>query len=274
MKVKSVAKSIVLSAGISFAYGANAMFMDVLTVTGGTTGGFTGQIGGISVSGSLAGNDPLTQIFDTDDGTTTFARTTLDGSSLQYTNGSIYSPTSSTGDKVGYAFFSDFGDPDRGLITETLSISFSSAVVNPVFHVANLDSMMYNFAPMGLSLTDLVLLSGNGGPDGDGLVLDAVGPIIKDAMPLTIVGVDENDPVPTNGTPRSAYGSVMLLGTFTSLTIELLQNPDTTGGDGGSFQISLAPTAVSESATLSLFAICLAGLGIAARCRKSRWNGY
>ncbi|MDB4516827.1 hypothetical protein N9089_04430 [Crocinitomicaceae bacterium] len=230
---------------------ANATFMDVTSVTPGSAGGFEGSIGSVSVEGSLAGFDPLTLI----NGTVTpnsFDRTVIDGSSLQYSDSSIYTPSNPSGDAVGYSLLRSQG-------VELLTINFSESVTNPVFHVANLDSMIYEF--VGLTAGDLTILSGNGGSDGDGLVIDSVDAIVKDGNPSTIVGVDPSLPPPVFPAARSAYGSIsiMVSGSFTSLQIELSQNPATGGGDGGSFQISL-PSAVSVPVPASF---SLMGLGLA-----------
>jgi len=79
------------------------------------------------------------------------------------------------------------------------------------------------------ALAGLVLLQGNSG-GGDGI--QVVGDIIKDSNPSTGVAQAYSDHPLMTGS-RSAYGSVLLEGTFYSLVIE-----NTTlnhNGDGGMF---------------------------------------
>lgn len=239
---------------------ATSIYMDVTSVTSGppTVGSFTGKLGTVSVTGQLvsgvSGYTINPEAFPY-----WYAATVLDGFSLQYTNSSIYTPSNTSGDQVGYAMWHGTTGSAR------LKITFSAPVTDPVFHVANLDSMMYDFTPTGLGVSDLVLLSGNGGGDGDGLTVGLYsGPTIADAMAGTLAGVDPNDPVPTTGA-RSAYGSVRLSGTFSTLLIDLVRNPASGGGgtygDGGSFQISAdVPAPIPEPSTLLLLGSGLAGL--------------
>ena len=131
---------------------------------------------------------------------------------------------------------------------------------------ANLDSMIYDFSPTA-GLNGLTLLSGNGGADSDGLAVNGL--IVEDANPLTIVGVSPAAPVPTEPTARSGYGSVQLLGTFTSLDIALRQNPGTGGGDGNAFTISTAMETTPEPASaLGLLALGAVAAGSALKRKR------
>jgi len=113
----------------------------------------------------------------------------------------------------------------------------------------------------------LKILRGNGGIDGDGLVVDSVNAMLKDGNPLTIIAYSSSLPPPKYPEARSAYGSVLLSGTFTTLKMELYRNPDTIMGDGGTFQISL-PSAVPEPTTIALIVFGIAGLGFSMRKRE------
>ena len=250
---------IAASLGLGMVAGqADAATLDLTGVTPGTpgTGSFEGFLGGVSVTGSLVSGVSQFEIRGVGGG---FANSIIDNSSPQFSDNSIYTPAQPLTDKVGY----NMSSPNGG--TARLQINFSEAVINPTFHVANLDSMMYDFSPTG-GLSELSLLSGNGADDGDGLVVEGL--IVKDANPLTIVGVSPAAPVPTNPTPRSAYGSIQLLGTFTSLDIDLLQNPDTTGGDGGAFTITTTTTVPEPASVLGLLVVGTLGAGLLKRKGK------
>ena len=235
----SFAISTVTLAAAMASANADDVFMDVTSITPGSTGGFTGKIGCVEVTGSLAGDDPDTQIADVNFGSS-WADSVVDGSAIQFSNPAVYTPSNSTGDKVGYLLFRSEG-------TEIFTITFSEPVTNPVFHIANLDSMIFDFMPSGLSAGDLKLLSGNGGADGDGLAVNPDNPIIEDGDPLTAFGTEATDPIPMFPEARSAYGSVMITGTFTELKIALRQNPALDDGDGGTIQFSLDESNFAEN---------------------------
>lgn len=211
----------VLTAGL-----CNAQtFLDLTSVTPGNAGSFTGLLGGSIVTGAITTQSAgfiLSATVNNPD----YTLSTVDNSSRQYSYGTVYSPSIAFTDRVGYV--SSFGSVN----TATITINFSGPVTNPVFHVANLDGMEYDFSPTA-GLAGLQLLSGNG--DGvEGLVV--AGNVVKDANNSTLAGVDPNQPPPMAG-PRSAYGSVKLLGTFSTLIINV-RNP-TAQGDGGSFTLSV-----------------------------------
>ncbi|MFM7790286.1 MAG: PEP-CTERM sorting domain-containing protein, partial [Microcystis panniformis] len=87
---------------------------------------------------------------------------------------------------------------------------------------------------------------------------------IADANPSTGFGVSPFTPPPTTGA-RSAYGSVALLGTFSTLNIKLQGNPSLTfAADGGSFMIS---TTVPEPSTV-LSLLTLGTLGAASTLKR------
>lgn len=242
LKITTIISAVVLGTPLS---ASAATFLDLDSVTPGTpaNGSFTGTLGGVDVTGSLlSGGSSAYSIRAIG---ATFADSVIDNSSPQYSYPNIYTPFEPLTDQVGYAKSATTG-------TAILEIQFSEAITNPIFHIANLDNMVYDFTPSGLTLGDLTLLSGNGG-NGDGLALDATNPWIVDANPNTLAGIAPSVAPPTTGN-RSAYGSVELNGTFTTLTINLLSNPGSTGGDGGSFTISLpeTTTAVPESSPLAM----------------------
>ena len=200
--------------------------LDLFSITpgGSGVGSFTGALDGVSVTGSISGSGGYQ--FNGVSGS--FSGSTIDNTSPQFTDPSIYTFGDPIGDRVGYANL-----PSVSQVT-TVEILFGAPVLNPILHVANMDASNISFAPSGLGVGDLVLLSGNGGPDGDGLTIDGSAPLVQDANPSTSFAVDPGDPIPTTGS-RSAYGSVQLMGTFTSLTFEV----DTLGGpESGSFTLS------------------------------------
>ena len=241
---------------------AAVVFLDLNTFTPGGpgTGTFAGTLGGVNVTGSiLAGGGPNFTIAGINP--TSWEGTTIDNTTPQYSYSSIYTPSQSLGDRVGYTMFNQTGQ------TATLKIQFSSPVTNPTFHVANLDGMIYDFSDPSNGSIALNLLSGNGG-GGDGLTVDTTNKIIADANPFTGVGLSPFTPPPTTGT-RSAYGSVALLGTFSTLNIKLQGNPSLTlAGDGGSFIIST--TVPEPTSTLSLLALGTLGAGATLKRKLKR----
>ncbi len=72
----------------------------------------------------------------------------------------MFSPTAPTTDRVGFTYTSG--------ATNLVTITFGSPVTNPVFHLANLSGVAFNFGPTP-GFTTLTLLAGNGGADGDGV---------------------------------------------------------------------------------------------------------
>ena len=238
---------------------AAVVFLDLNTFTPGGpgTGTFAGTLGGVNVTGSiLAGGSSNFQILGINP--TDWAGTTIDNTTPQYSYSNIYTPSQNLGDRVGYGMFAGASSQSA-----TLTIQFSSPVTNPTFHVANLDGMIYDFSDPSNGSIALSLLSGNGG-GGDGLTVDTTNKIIADANPFTGVGLSPFTPPPTTGT-RSAYGSVELLGTFSTLNIKLQGNPSLTiAGDGGSFIIS---TTVPEPSTV-LSLLTLGTLGAASTLKR------
>jgi len=70
-----------------------------------------------------------------------------------------------------------------------------------------------------------------------------------DLNPATGVGQDPTYPPLTSG-PRSAYGSVELLGTISTLTFNVNNGPIVPNGDGGSFTLSTSSAVVPEPSSL------------------------
>lgn len=234
------------------AEGIADVFLNItsLTPTTGTgaslvQGGFSGTLAGVDVTGVLSGTN--TSNFRIRDVGTSFEQSTMDDNSTQYSYSDIYSPRTPRADRIGYTF------QNGGTLTPRLTITFSTPVFNPVFHVANLDSMTYTFVNSTGGLTSLLLLSGNGGTDNDGLKVSGLS--IMDANPSTIVSQGP-DTHPNMTGSRSAYGSVKLLGTISQLEINLSRAGS---GDGGSFTLSVVPEPGS-----------LAVLGIITACGIAR----
>lgn len=236
-----------------FVVGQAQSFLDLSSVTPGAAGvgAFTGTLGGVSVSGSISG-PPVFAFSPVGFG---LGNSTIDGSSPQFSYGSVFSPTAATTDRVGFSYAATAGC----LVT----ISFSSPVVDPVFHFANLDWLAVTFLPTP-GFTSLTLLNGNDGPDGDGIDPGFGGgaysfALVTDSMPLT---TDSTPPtlIPPTAGDRSAYGSVRLNGTFS--TVNFVTDAMGPFADEGSFTISTVP----EPTSLAVF-----GLGILAlRPRKRK----
>ena len=215
-----------------------AVFLDLLPVVGVTpgsvgTGSFTGTLGGIVVSGAIVAGTPGAFSFNAPGPLT--GSSTIDGSSPQFSYASVFSDTAPLTDRVGFSY-----GPAGG--TDTVVITFSSPVTNPVFHVANLSGVAFNFGPTP-GFAGLTLLAGNGGADLDGID-PAFGGIvysfahIQDKAPGAEDSTPPFVPPPTFGTsPRAAYGSVQINGTFTTLVfVTDGMGPAT---DDGSFTISI-----------------------------------
>lgn len=229
------------------------VFLDITSLSTGTSGAFKGTLGAIVVSGVITTPAPGFQFNSTGP---LFPDSTTNNTSPQYSYSSIYTPFIAATDRVGYTSFSGTLNP------ATITISFSSAVTNPTFHVANLDSMQYDFAPTA-GLGGLVLISGNNG-GGDGILV--AGTVISDGVSGG-VGQSPTAPPLTTGA-RSAYGSVELLGTFSSLTINVSE--PNLGGDGGSFTISTVDaSSVPEPGSMALLVgMATVGAGVLRKRRK------
>lgn len=231
---------------------AFADLMDLTSVMRGASGSFTGTLNGIAVTGAITSSTPNFTFSPAVLANPDFPDSVIDGSSAQYSYSNIYADTSPQADQVGYVTEVNSFNP------ATITVTFGSPIVNPIFQVANLDGMQYDFSPT-VGLGGLVLLSGNGG-NGDGIQVS--GDVISDANTGTIVGQRPNEAPLTSGA-RSAYGSIELLGSFETLTIDVSNPGDL--GDGGSFTFAAAP--VPEPWSWSLLAIVCAILAIRARRR-------
>lgn len=226
------------------------VFLDLTSVTPGSSGTFSGMLGGIAVTGSISG----APVFSFNPIGSGLGDSTIDGSSSQFSYPSVFSPTTAATDRVGYTY--------TALAGNTVSLTFSSPVTNPVFHIANMDWMAVTFLPTP-GFTSLTLLNGNNGPDGDGIDPDFGGAaygfaLVTDKMPWTTDSTPPSSAPPISG-DRSAYGSVQINGTFSSLVFVT----DAMGpfSDDGSFTISTVP----EPASLAAF-----GLGLAAIATYTR----
>jgi hypothetical protein len=243
------------------AAGANITFLDLTAVTPGTSGSFTGTLDGVAVTGAITSNAGSYMFNPTgpSTGPSEYSNSVTNNTSPQYSYSNIYTPSIPLTDQVGYVVGSFSG-------TATVTITFASAVTDPVFNVANLDTSQDTFSLTG-GLTGLRLLSGNGG-GGDGLGIS--GNTVMDLNPSTLVGQDPATTPLTSG-PRSAYGSVELLGTISTLTfdVSVIPNGD---GDGGAFTLS-SSGAVPEPSSLVLAltaTACLASFAPRRLCKHSR----
>lgn len=227
-------------------------YLDLSSVTPGILGEFTGTLGGVAVNGSISQSGGSFVFSDTNGSGTSYSNT--NNSSPQYSYGNIFTPSIGLTDQVGYIMLAGSNDV-------TISITFSSPITNPVFHIAGLDQTQWAFSLTG-GLTGVSLLSGNGG-DGDGFGL--LGTTLIDLNPATVVPSSPAIPPLISG-PRSAYGSVQLFGNISELTIDV----DMIGtADSGNFTLSL--TAIPEPSTVLLCGIALLGAGGAnCYCRRKQ----
>lgn len=219
------------------------MFLDLTSVTPGSSsvGAFSGTLGGISVTGSISGAAVLS--FNAIG--SGLGDSTIDGSSPQFSHSSVFSPTTPATDRVGFTYLA--------FASNMVTLTFSSPVTDPVFHIANMDWMAVTFAPTP-GFTSLTLLNGNNGPDGDGINPAFGGPaygfaLVTDNMPFTTDSTPPEGAPPTAG-ERSAYGSVRINGTFSTLVFVT----DAMGpfSDTGSFSISVVPSPATLSAFVAM----------------------
>ncbi len=250
-----LAKSCIALASIALSSAAvqAAVFLDVTSVTPGSSGvgAFSGLLGGIAVAGSISG----APVFSFNAAGSGIGDSTIDGSSLQFSYATVYSPTAPATDRVGFTYLAFAGN----LVT----ITFSSPVTDPVFHVANMDWMALTFAPTP-GFASLTLLNGNNGPDSDGIDPAFGGPaysfaLVTDLSPGTLDSTPPSLVPPTLG-GRSAYGSVQINGTFS--TVSFVTDAMGPFSDSGSFTISIVPEPASVVAPIVMV---LAGV---ARRRK------
>jgi hypothetical protein len=216
---------------------ASNVFLDVEQVTPGNTAdnaAFAGTLNGVAVTGQLSGPGSHTVLSEVN---STLSGSTIDGSSIQFSYGAVFSPSQNQVDRVGYG-----NDLDTTYAPSRLTISFAQTMSNLLFHVANLDGSIFNFSATS-GLSGIGLLSGNGdGTEG----LGVNGKSLFDYNPDTVIGQNPEDQPFTLGI-RSAYGLVLLAGSYNELIIDIVTNPaltayqhsvDGVSQDGGSFTLS------------------------------------
>jgi PEP-CTERM motif len=216
-----------------------AVFMDLTSVAPGPfgAGGFTGTLAGVGVTGTFGGGAGNTVFNAAGPG---IGFSTTDGSSPQWSHAPIYTPAEPFADRVG------FSQTPGG--SALVTVGFSSPMTDLVFHIANLDLSSLDFSPSGGSgLTGMTLLSGNGG-GGDGLGVSP--PLIFDAA----AGADftaPSSPPPIAG-PRSAYGSVLLSGTYSTISFVIIPGG---GIDDANFTFSTPEPSMTTLGAIGLIGI-------------------
>jgi len=206
-------------------------WLDLTSVTPGSagTGAFAGFFVGtsITVSGTINAGAAAFSFNPTGTG---INNSTIDDSSPQYSYSSVYSPTAPLTDRVGWS--------STGAALNTVSLVFNQVPAGLVFHVANLDVAQFNFSGSA-GVSSLTLLKGNNGADGDGIdpTFGALSKTIQDANAASSDNTLPTSAPPTNGTPRSAYGSVGIANSSLLLTFTV---PAGSGDvNGGSFTMSV-----------------------------------
>lgn len=231
---------------------ARADFMDLTAVVSGgpTVGGFTGTLDGVAVTGVLT--VPASGTTGINVVAPGIGFSTIDGSSPQWSHPTAYLPTSPSTDRVGFSAVP--GSSAR------VTVTFAVPMTNLVFHVANLDASFLDYTPsIGGGLTGMTLLNGNGG-GGDGIALGP--PFISDAAAATADGTPPGTAPPMAG-PRSAYGSILMSGTYTTLSFDII-TPSAI--ENANFTFSSVP----EPTSLALMGLATAGMGAAGWRRKKR----
>lgn len=246
--MKTVALLVALtSAALPIATVQADVFLDLSSVTPGSSGvgTFAGTLGGIAVTGSISG----APVFSFNAVGSGLGDSTIDGSSPQFSSSSVFSPTVPTTDRIGFTYLAFAGN--------AVTLTFSSPVTDPVFHFANWDWMGATFLPTP-GFSSLTLLNGNNGPDGDGVDPAFGGPayssaLVYDHMPFTTDATPPTSMPPTTG-DRSAYGSVRINGTFSTLVFVT----DAMGpfSDSGSFTISVPGPSTLPALVVAALASC------------------
>lgn len=242
---KQTRRQLISSAVVCFFFAAvthaRAEFLDVVTLTPGFggVGAFTGDLDGVPVAGFLTAG--AATAINPDPGPL-IGGSTIGGTSPQHSYADVYTPSVLLSDRIGFSAVA-VDAPTVGHI----KIVFGTPFTNPVLHIANLDRTFLDFSSTA-GLGPLVLLSGNGGADIDGLFVG--GAKVFDGAPPTADLVPHTAHPPMFGS-RSAYGSVLIIGKYTALDFDLVTP---TGIENATFTLSSIPEPSS---------LVLAGLGIA-----------
>lgn len=212
---------------------AHADYFQLTSLTPGTSGSFQGTLSGVMVQGSITSSPGgIFQINGTS-GTNAWEVSNTTNTSPQYSYSDLYfDPTPHTYE-IGVTKF-------QGTHTSTMKISFASPMTDVVLQLANMDNSQWSLSHTA-GLTGLTILKGNGG-GGDGLGIS--GDTIIDLNPSTAVGLSQATDPPTSG-GRSAYGSVLLDGTYSDIIIDVQNAPGAGVGDGLNFTLVSTPEPTS-----------------------------
>ena len=220
-----------------------AGLMDVTSLTPGIgTASFTGTIDGVGVVGTLTGG-PNAAINGVAPG---IGFSEIAGGSVQWSYGfPIYTVPVPLGDRIGFS--------QTPGASARITLTFAAPMTNLFMNVAHLDNTAFIFSPsIADGLTSVTLVTGNGDAD-DGLIVSPFA--ANDFNPTTVDGTPLTSAPPVDGA-RSAYGTLWLHGTYSTLDFDLLNIGG--GIENGNFTLQSVPEPAGIGADLLCLAVATA----------------
>ncbi len=237
---------------------AHADWLQLTSLTTGAMGTFAGSLGGVGVTGGIpsSGGDNL-QL--NGNATNSWEQSNIGDTSPQFSDSGVYAFATAQTDELGLTW-----SPTSN--TAVLTINFAQQMTDVVLQIANLDESVWDLSNTA-GLTGLSLLSGNGGSGGG---LGISGDTVLDLNPATQVGQSQGA-TPLASGDRSAYGSVELLGTYSSLVVDIGLNPTLllANADGDGFNFTLVSTPEPSSIALLVVIVAFFSIQIWVRRRRS-----